>query len=273
MADLTIAKDVASKVGDELTLPMGVVKIFGGGAVAIVKGTGYAVKVDAATVPPRRFVGVALGTVDNSAGSAGDKSITVARKGIFKFVSSGLTVADIGKSVYFSDDNTVSTTINLVYAGKLRQVDAEGAWVEIDDAVVRGLNLRTIVSPALIPIAGTVREAMYVVPAGAKAYLQALSYMQMTKPVFATTAALDVKTWTAATGTSSLTGTKSVNNNADALDTFLATGITLNASGHASRQMAAGDHLAPEVVTTGGLTTAGKLYVKAEILEWGGDND
>jgi len=82
---------------------------------------------------------VALATVDNSAGNAGDTGITVARDGIFAFNMSGLVQADVGKQVWFSDDNTVTTTPGQVFAGVIVTIDSAGlCWVCIDDAVTKG---------------------------------------------------------------------------------------------------------------------------------------
>lgn len=56
------------------------------------------------------FAGVAVETVDNSAGSAGDKVCRVDKKGAFIMNGTGFSQADVGSAVYASDDNTVSTT-------------------------------------------------------------------------------------------------------------------------------------------------------------------
>lgn len=56
------------------------------------------------------FAGVAYEGVDNSEGSAGDKSTRVFRKGIFEFIMSGAAVTDIGSDVYSVDNQTVTTT-------------------------------------------------------------------------------------------------------------------------------------------------------------------
>ena len=79
-------------------------------------------------------VGRAEETVDNSGGSPGDKNIKV-RSGVFPWVnSSGDAVADadVGNTVYVEDDQTISKTDNAgarSAAGKLMQLDSEGAWV------------------------------------------------------------------------------------------------------------------------------------------------
>jgi hypothetical protein len=49
-------------------------------------------------------------TVDNTNGSSGDLYVRVTRRGVFEFVCSGLTIADVGKEVFIVDDQTVSLT-------------------------------------------------------------------------------------------------------------------------------------------------------------------
>jgi len=138
MSTLAAPFDVPQKKGDEIRILQAAVKIWRGSAVAIVAGTGYATPLVPAT-DGHRFIGVALATVDNSAGNAGDTGITVARDGIFAFNMSGLVQADVGKQVWFSDDNTVTTTPGQVFAGVIVTIDSAGlCWVCIDDAVTKG---------------------------------------------------------------------------------------------------------------------------------------
>ncbi len=91
-----------------------------------------------------KMAGVSLGdlrngtsTVDNSTGSAGDKYVTVERRGVFEFVGSGLTKADVGKKAYIADDQTVTLTEGHVYAGLIADFDgtATHALLDITDAV------------------------------------------------------------------------------------------------------------------------------------------
>lgn len=75
--------------------------------------------------------------VDNRDGAAGDKRIET-RRGVFPFANSAstdeITRADIGASAYIVDDQTVaktSATNTRSVAGIIRDVDADGVWVEI----------------------------------------------------------------------------------------------------------------------------------------------
>jgi hypothetical protein len=88
-------------------------------------------------------VGRAEERADNSTGSAGDKSVTW-RKGIFRFANSAsgdlITKAEIGKVCWMVDDQTVAKTSNSSArsrAGVVRDVDAQGVWVELDEALAR----------------------------------------------------------------------------------------------------------------------------------------
>lgn len=56
------------------------------------------------------FAGIAFEKKDNSAGSAGDVSCRVHKKGAWIMNGAGFSQSDVGSSVYASDDNTVSTT-------------------------------------------------------------------------------------------------------------------------------------------------------------------
>lgn len=76
------------------------------GSLVGVNTSGYLVSMTHATAN-LKFVGVANETVDNSAGSAGDKSTNVTKCGSFVMkAASGFTpaVADLGKEVYANSD-------------------------------------------------------------------------------------------------------------------------------------------------------------------------
>lgn len=109
-------------------------KIFAGGLVCINAG-GYATKGAVATT--LKTVGVAEEQVDNSGGANGDKQVPV-RRGTFRFKNSSagdaIALADVGADCYVVDDETVAKTNGTStrsVAGKIRDVDANGVWVEI----------------------------------------------------------------------------------------------------------------------------------------------
>ena len=156
MALLTAPFDIGIKVGDEVRMQMAAVKIYQGGAVGVISGVGYATPLLIATAG-MDYKGIAEETVDNSAGSAGDKWIRVRITGLAAFNLSGLTVANVGAPVYFvagSVDNTVAAAITAVCAGELKYIDSAGlAWVEIRNATT---NTN---APAWCPAVATVAAA------------------------------------------------------------------------------------------------------------------
>jgi len=138
MSALTKPFDIGIKDGYEARLKMAAEKIYQGSVVGVIIGTGYATK--SLTTAAWRFMGVAEETVDNSAGSAGDKRIRIRRKGLCSFDSSGLTVASVGAQVYFSDDHTVTTSASYLFAGILVDIDENSkAIVDITGAVQANL--------------------------------------------------------------------------------------------------------------------------------------
>lgn len=76
---------------------------------AVVFNGGY-VSPFTTTLALKVFAGVAVEAAANGSGSAGDLTAQVYRKGVFEFVGSGLAETDIGREVWLSDDQTVTTT-------------------------------------------------------------------------------------------------------------------------------------------------------------------
>jgi len=103
-------------------------KIYAGSLVCV-NASGYAVPGSVSTT--LKAVGRAEETVDNSAGSNADKTVSV-RKGTFKFANAGdITIAHIESSVYINDDQTVSSvSTSKSVAGKCVAVDSDGVWVK-----------------------------------------------------------------------------------------------------------------------------------------------
>jgi len=144
MTALTAARDTKRRGCGPVLLQQeplaGVDIIYRGGMVGR-PSDGYLVAAQAGT----RIVGVAMETLDNSAGGAGTLADgTEARvkieRGTFRFGNSAstlaVTVADIGELAYAVDDQTVarsSGATSAVYpvAGRIVDVDSLGVWVEI----------------------------------------------------------------------------------------------------------------------------------------------
>lgn len=103
-------------------------KIYKGSLVVL--NAGYAAPGSTAT--GLIAVGRAKKTVDNTSGANGDLSIEV-EEGIFKWANAGgdaVVAADVGSTVYITDDQTVNhTSTGKSAAGKVTQLDTDGVWV------------------------------------------------------------------------------------------------------------------------------------------------
>lgn len=118
--------------GRTIVAKMAVVKLYAGQLICA-NASGFAAP--AADTANFIILGRAEETVDNTGGSAGDKSIRVT-KGVFKWANAASTPAvvqgDIGRTAYVSDDQTVARTggSNNVVAGVIDEIDADGGiWV------------------------------------------------------------------------------------------------------------------------------------------------
>lgn len=102
-AAYTIARDTKKSTGELLSLKMAAVKIVKGTLVCADASAGYATHTPTASRP---YMGVAYETVDNTGGSAGDKSLRVETSGIHSFISSGADQTWVGKEVYWDNSAT-----------------------------------------------------------------------------------------------------------------------------------------------------------------------
>jgi hypothetical protein len=141
MAALAADRNTPRFEGDIWEHPVAASQLIYAGALVARNADGRLVKGASAT--GLIGVGRAEERVDNSAGGAGAKTLRV-RRGIFPFANSAgadeLTVADIGKACWIVDDQTVGRTSNSSArsrAGIVRHVDAQGVWVEFDEALTR----------------------------------------------------------------------------------------------------------------------------------------
>jgi len=131
---LTQDRNTPFKDGESLPVPVAAATKIFAGALVVANATGFAAPGSVATT--LTYLGRAEDTVDNSAGAAGDKVVVVRRKNAFKWKNHGadpLTQADLGKTVYIVDDETVaktSGTSTRSAGGKLVQFEADGVWVE-----------------------------------------------------------------------------------------------------------------------------------------------
>lgn len=133
MTALTAERDTKKKEAEFRVFSVAAsTKIYQGSLVAL-DANGRAVPGSTATT--LKGLGRAEETVDNSAGAAGDKQISV-RRGTFQFANSAsadlIAAKDIGANCYIVDDQTVALTSGSStrsVAGIIHDVDANGVWV------------------------------------------------------------------------------------------------------------------------------------------------
>ena len=94
--------------------------------------TGYAV--NAADAVGVKVLGRSNAEADNTDGADGDIGIEIER-GVFLFgndVTNPVTIASIGENCFVKDNQTVDSDggINVVVAGRVHDVTAEGVWVD-----------------------------------------------------------------------------------------------------------------------------------------------
>ena len=128
---LTADRNTVHKFGELIEVPMATgKKVYAGGIVAA-DANGYATP--GATATTLTYLGRAEQTVNNTGGN-GALTVIVRRKNIFKWKNSGtdaVVQADLGKSCYIEDDQTVSrTSTGKSIAGKVLGIDTDGVWIE-----------------------------------------------------------------------------------------------------------------------------------------------
>lgn len=131
---LTADRNTPVKDGELIPVPVATnVKIFAGSLVAA-NATGFATP--GATATTLTYLGRAEEYVDNTGGADGAKTVMVRRGRAFKFANStgdAVTQAELGKTCYIVDDETVSKTNaggnTQSAAGKVVGVEADGVWV------------------------------------------------------------------------------------------------------------------------------------------------
>lgn len=134
MAALTADRPTPKRDGKTLSLPVAAATKLFAGSIVCVNTSSLAVKGAVSTT--LKAAGVAREQADNSAGAASDIRVEVSR-GIHQFANSSagdlIALADIGAICYIVDDQTVAKTngsSTRSAAGIVRDVDANGVWVE-----------------------------------------------------------------------------------------------------------------------------------------------
>ena len=105
MADQTQARADERQEGVLVDVALAAVQVYKGSILSF-NAAGYADVADASET----FAGVAMESVDNSAGAAGDKAVRVWRSGVVELNCAAATQATVGKEAFVTDDNTVHFT-------------------------------------------------------------------------------------------------------------------------------------------------------------------
>ncbi len=131
---LTADRNTPLMDGERISVPVAAnAKIYAGGIVVANAG-GYAAPGSTAT--GLTYLGRADEAVDNTGGANGAKSVQVRRGKAFKFANSAtdaVTQAELGKTCYIEDDETVAKTDGTgtrSACGIVVGVESDGIWVE-----------------------------------------------------------------------------------------------------------------------------------------------
>lgn len=134
MPALTKDRNTQMKDAELIAVPVAAGAVIYGGAMVVANATGFAAP--ASTALNLTYLGRAEESVNNAAGANGAKTALVRRKQAFFFANlaaDALTQADLGKTVYMVDDQTVAKTNGggtRSAGGKLVEFTADGVWVE-----------------------------------------------------------------------------------------------------------------------------------------------
>lgn len=131
MTALAKAVPIVEALGDLDNLPMGAVKIWEGSMVGIVRSTGYARGFTLGDC----FRGHTKRTMDNSAGSAGDKRIETKRgRYVLQVALSGVTITDGSRRapVFATDSGGLSLRAGQLVGFVLQYISSGVALVEFD---------------------------------------------------------------------------------------------------------------------------------------------
>lgn len=131
---LAADRNTPMKDGEVVAVPMAAnAKIFAG-ALTVANATGYAAPGSTATT--LTYLGRAEEYKDNTGGADGAMTILVRRKKAFKWKNAAadlITQAELGKTCYIVDDETVAKTNGgntRSAAGKVVGIESDGVWVE-----------------------------------------------------------------------------------------------------------------------------------------------
>jgi len=124
MTALTKDTNRVYELGNINELPVAAGEVIYQGAAIGCDSSGYAKTLEDGDT----FAGFAEENYDNAAGSNGAKNVRIRKKGSILLEISGITLADVNKSVYATDDNTFTlSSTNAVYIGQISRIDASGS--------------------------------------------------------------------------------------------------------------------------------------------------
>lgn len=130
---LTADRNTEMKDGELIPVPVAANTVIFGGSLVAVNASGYLVPGAVATT--LTYLGRAEGYVSNNPGANGAKSVNVRRRKMFKwknYASDLVVQADLGKTCYIYDDETVAKTNGSATrsaAGTVLAIDSDGVWV------------------------------------------------------------------------------------------------------------------------------------------------
>lgn len=133
---MALSKDrnTPSRLVTSYVLGLAAGKIAYAGGIACMSATGFATP--GATATTLKALGRFAEQVDNTGGADGAVTVKIER-GTFRFRNSSagdaIAITDIGATAYIVDDETVAKTNGTgtrSAAGVIRDVDAQGVWIE-----------------------------------------------------------------------------------------------------------------------------------------------
>ncbi|WP_300335632.1 hypothetical protein [Accumulibacter sp.] len=134
MTALAADRNTPAMDGELLAVLVATNTVIYAGSLVAANASGYAAPGSVATT--LQYLGRAEQSVNNNPGANGAKSVLVSRRKAFKWANHGADLvvqADLGKTCYIVDDQTVAKTSGgstRSIAGKVIQIDADGVWVE-----------------------------------------------------------------------------------------------------------------------------------------------
>lgn len=131
---LAADRNTPMKDGELISVPVATNTTIYAGSLVVANASGYAAPGSVATT--LTYLGRAEEQVVNNPGANGAKSVLVRRRKAFKWLNHGadaVVQADLGKTCYIVDDQTVaktSGTSTRSAAGTVVGVDSDGVWVQ-----------------------------------------------------------------------------------------------------------------------------------------------